>query len=156
MKLALNLSPWKKNAAIVAAAVTVVAGVVAGRERPAMEIIHERAKPAQDDGIDLARLQRPEAAVPQSDPFARNFGPEKAAQGEKAAAGKPVAPPLPFRYFGRLTENGKTEVFVMRGDDLLTIAPGQKIGEYRVDQIAEASISFTYLPLKMKQTLDLQ
>ena len=158
MNLRFNLSPWKKNAAIVAAAVTVVAGVVAGRERPSTELILERAKPVQDDGIDLAKLRRPEAGVPQNDPFARNFGQEKPAQlangAEKPAA--PAAPALPFRYFGRLTENGKTEVFVMRGDDLLTIAPGQKIGEYRVDQIAEASISFTYLPLKMKQTLDLQ
>jgi hypothetical protein len=152
-----NLSPWKKNAAIVAAAVTVVAGVVAGRERPSTELVLERAKPVQDDGIDLARLQRAEAAVPQSDPFARNFGPQKPAQpGAAAAAEKPVAPPLPFRYFGRLTENGKTEVFVMRGEDLLALAPGQTIGEYRVDRIADASISFTYLPLKMQQTLDLQ
>jgi len=158
MKLALNLSPWKKNAAIVAAAVTVVAGVVAGRERPSTELIAERAKSVPDDGIDLARLQRPEATVPQSDPFARNFGAPKPAQAaalaEKPAA--PVAPPLPFRYFGRLTENGKTEVFVMRGDDLLTLVPGQTIGDYRVDQVADAAISFTYLPMKTKQTLDLQ
>lgn len=158
MKLRFNLSPWKKNAAIVAAAVTVVAGVVAGREKPSMEMIRERAKPVQDDGIDLAKLQRAEASVPQNDPFARNFGQEKPAQvaatAEKPAA--PVAPPLPFRYFGRLTENGKTEVFVMRGDELLTLAPGQRIGEYRVDKIADASISFTYLPMKMQQTLDLQ
>ena len=69
---------------------------------------------------------------------------------------KPAAPPLPFQYFGRLTENGKTEVYVMRGEELITLAPGQKIGDYRVEQIADASISFTYLPLKMKQTLDLQ
>jgi hypothetical protein len=154
MNLRFNLSPWKKNAAIVAAAVTVVAGVVAGRERPTMDLVLEKPR-AADDGIDLARLQRSEAAVPQSDPFARNFGPQKPAQAA-AAAEKPAAPPLPFRYFGRLTENGKTEVFVMRGDDLLTIHPGQKLGEYRVDQIADAAISFTYLPLKMKQTLDLQ
>jgi hypothetical protein len=155
MSLRFNLSPWKKNAAIVAAAVTVAAGVVAGRERPAMELIHERAKPVLDDGIDLGKLQRPDATVPQSDPFARNFGQQAPAQTANAAE-KPAVPPLPFRYFGRLTENGKTEVFVMRGDDLLTIHPGQKIGEYRVDRIADAAISFTYLPLKMKQTLDLQ
>jgi hypothetical protein len=158
MKLSLNLSPWKKNAAIVAAAVTVVAGVVAGRERPSTELIHERSKPVQDDGIDLTRLQPREATVPQSDPFARNFGQEKPAQAaavaEKPAA--PVVPPLPFRYFGRLTENGKTEVFVMRGEELLTLAPGQTIGDYRVEQIADAAISFTYLPMKTKQTLDLQ
>ncbi|HEX6155549.1 MAG TPA: hypothetical protein VFZ54_05965 [Burkholderiales bacterium] len=157
MNLRFNPSPWKKNAAIVAAAVTVVAGVVAGRERPAIELIQEKSSVnrAADDGIDLAKLRLPEATVPQSDPFARNFGAQKPAQVANVAE-KPSAPPLPFRYFGRLTENGKTEVFVMRGDDLLAISPGQKIGEYRVDQIADASISFTYLPLKMKQTLDLQ
>ena len=157
MKLRFNLSPWKKNAAIVAAAVTVVAGVVAGRERPAIELVQEKSSVNRvaDDGIDLAKLRLPEATVPQSDPFARNFGAQKPAQVANVAE-KPSAPPLPFRYFGRLTENGKTEVFVMRGDDLLAIAPGQNIGEYRVEQIADASISFTYLPLKMKQTLDLQ
>jgi hypothetical protein len=155
MNLNFSLSPWKKNAAIIAAAVTVVAGVVAGRERPALEIIHERAKPVADDGIDVGKLRRGEATVPQSDPFARNFGPEKPAQVANAVA-KPAAPPLPFQYFGRLTENGKTEVYVMRGDELITLAPGQKIGDYRVEQIADASISFTYLPLKMKQTLDLK
>jgi hypothetical protein len=155
MNLNFSLSPWKKNAAIIAAAVTVVAGVVAGRERPALEIVHERAKPVADDGIDVGKLRRGEATVPQSDPFARNFGPEKPAQVANAVA-KPAAPPLPFQYFGRLTENGKTEVYVMRGDELITLAPGQKIGDYRVEQIADASISFTYLPLKMKQTLDLK
>jgi hypothetical protein len=155
MNLNFSMSPWKKNAAIIAAAVTVVAGVVAGRERPALEIIHERAKPVADDGIDVGKLRRGEATVPQSDPFARNFGPEKPAQVANAVA-KPAAPPLPFQYFGRLTENGKTEVYVMRGDELITLAPGQKIGDYRVEQIADASISFTYLPLKMKQTLDLK
>jgi hypothetical protein len=157
MKLSLNLSPWKKNAAIIAAAVTVVAGVVAGRERPSLEVIHERAKPVADDGIDLARLQRPEASVPQIDPFARNFGQPKPAQASSApAVAKPVAPPLPFQYFGRLTENGKTEVFVMRGEELIAIAAGQTLGDYKVEQIAASSISFTYLPLKTKQTLDLQ
>lgn len=159
MKLSLNVSPWKKNAAIVAAAVTVVAGVVAGRERPTVELVLEKPRAVADDGIDLARLQRPAATVPQNDPFARNFGQPKPAQVSKAPAVEkqaPVAPPLPFQYFGRLTENGRTEVFVMRGEELIALAAGQTVGDYRVEQVAEASISFTYLPLKMKQTLDLQ
>ena len=160
MKISLALAPWKKNLAIIAAAVTVVAGVVAGRERPSMEIIQERVKPLADDGIDLSKLQRPEATVPQSDPFARNFGQEKPAQVAKAAVPaqvqKPAAPPLPFQYFGRLTENGKTEVYVMRGEELITVVAGQQLGDYRVEQVADASISFTYLPLKLRQTLDLQ
>ena len=158
MRFSLNVSPWKKNAAIVAAAVTVVAGVVAGRERPTVELVLEKPRAAADDGIDLARLQRPEPTVPQNDPFARNFGQPKPAQVSNAApvVQKPVAPPLPFQYFGRLTENGKTEVFVMRGEELIAIAAGQQIGDYKVEQVADTSISFTYLPMKMKQTLDLQ
>ena len=153
----MNLNPWKKRAVVIAAAVTVVAGVVAGRERPTLELIQEKPRAAAvDDGIDLGKLQRPEASLPQSDPFARAFGqPEKSARAP-GVADKPTAPPLPFQYLGRITENGKTEVYVLRGEELHAITNGQKIGDYRVDKIAEASISFTYLPLKTKQTLDLQ
>ena len=154
----MNISPWQKRAAVIAAAVTVVAGVVAGRERPTLDLVQDKPRlaAAADDGIDLEKLRRPETSLPQSDPFARAFGqPAKGGQAASAAE-RQVAPPLPFQYFGRLTENGKTEVFVMRGEELLAIADGQKIGEYRVDKIGAASISFTYLPLKTKQTLDLQ
>jgi len=92
----------------------------------------------------------------EADLFARrNFAPEKAQQVTNNVQ-KPVAPPLPFKYFGRLTENGKTDVFVMRGEDLLAVAAGETLGEYRVDAVSESSISFTYLPLKTKQTLGLQ
>jgi hypothetical protein len=149
----LALKPWQKNAAIIAAAVTVVAGVVAGRERPAMELVLEKPRAAADDGINLDKLRRSEASLPQNDPF-KGFAEVRSVQA--AAAEKPSAPPLPFRFFGRLTEKGQTDVFVMQGDELISIKPGQKIGDYRVDQIAAASISFTYLPMKLKQTLEIQ
>jgi len=150
----LTLKPWQKNAAVIVAAVTVVAGVVAGRERPALEVIQEQRAKAADDGINLERLRRGESSLPQSDPF-KGFAEQKPARGSNVAE-KPSAPPLPFRFFGRLTEKGQTDVFVMQGDELISIKPGQKIGDYRVDQIADASISFTYLPMKLKQTLDIQ
>jgi len=148
----------KKRAAVTVAALILVVGVVAGREKPALELVRERAPQAAaaaDDGIDLDKLRRGEASLPQNDPFARMKGAEKQAATAPQSPAKPVAPPLPFQYFGRLTENGKTEVFVMRGEELLSIAAGQKVGDYRVDKVTDASISFTYLPLKMKQTLDL-
>jgi hypothetical protein len=150
----------KKRAAVAVAAVILVAGVVAGREKPALDLVKERAPQAAvaaDDGINLDKLMRGEASTPQNDPFARkNFGSEvRQAAAVVNAPAKPTAPPLPFQYFGRLTEKGKTEVFVMRGDDLLSIAAGQTLGEYRVDQVSESRINFTYLPLKTKQSLDL-
>jgi len=152
-----NLLVLKKRSVITVAALALAAGMVAGRERPTLELVQERApQQAADDGIDLSRLNRGEATTPQTDLFARrNFAPEKAQQVTNNVQ-KPVAPPLPFKYFGRLTENGKTDVFVMRGEDLLAVAAGETLGEYRVDAVSESSISFTYLPLKTKQTLGLQ
>ena len=152
-----NLLVLKKRSVITVAALALAAGLVAGRERPSTELIQERApKVSSDDGIDLSRLNRGEATTPQTDLFARrDFAPQKQQQA-KAVAEKPVAPPLPFKYFGRLTEKGKTDVYVMRGEDLLAVAPGETLGEYRVDAVSDASISFTYLPLKTKQTLGLQ
>jgi hypothetical protein len=149
----------KKRAAMTAAAAILVVGVVLGREKPALELVQERAPQATaaaEDGIDLEKLRRGEASLPQNDPFSRkSFAPQPAAPAAAVAPAKPVAPPLPFQYFGKLTEKGKTEVFVMRGEELLSIAAGQKLGDYRVDQVSDSSISFTYLPLKMKQTLEL-
>ncbi|HKU48071.1 MAG TPA: hypothetical protein VJQ58_14380 [Burkholderiales bacterium] len=146
----------KRRIAIAVAAVVLVAGVVAGRERPTLDLV-EAAAPAAAaarDGIDLSKLRRGESPLPSNDPFKRMQG-EKPAQA-KTAAEKPTAPALPFQYFGRLTENGRTDVFVMHGEELIAVEKGKTIGEYRVDQVAESSISFTYLPLKTKQTLDFQ
>ena len=157
----MNLSFFRrdipKRALLVVLTLAALAGVVTGREKPAIEVVEEkmaqRAQPVAD--IDLAKLERPEAGLPQNDPFAqRSFGREpKPAQ---AADSRPPLPPLPFQYIGKVTENGKQEVYVMRGEELLTIARGQKIGkEYRVDSITGSAITFTYLPLKTRQTLDL-
>ena len=148
----------RERIVVIAGAVLLVAGVVAGRERPALELIETRvpqaAVTAADDGIDLSRLDsRGTAALPQADPF-KSFAVQHATA--PSAPAKPAVPPLPFRYFGKLIENGKGEVFVMRGDELLSIHAGKTYGDYRVDQVADARITFTYLPLKTKQTLDLQ
>jgi hypothetical protein len=151
----------KKRAAVTVAALILVVGVVAGRERPALELVQDRAPHAAtiaDDGIDLDKLRRGEARLPQNDPFSRkDFGGQKPAAPVAVpnAPAKPVAPPLPFQYFGKVIENGKTEVFVMSGEELVSIVAGQTLGDYRVDKLTDSSISFTYLPLKMKQNLDL-
>lgn len=145
------------------------AGLVAGREAPAPQPERSApasaplARPAPAVEIELAKLERVAAAAPRSDPFApRQFNapvspPQAASAPQVASAPRaPSAPPLPFAYFGRLTENGKTEVFVTRGEELISIAPGRKIDpEYRVDAIGASSISFTYLPMKARQHLDL-
>jgi len=96
--------------------------------------------------------------------FALAFSPWVCAQpaylpltfSQAPAAAAPAAPALPFRYVGRLVQNGKTEILLMRGTMLHSIAEGDEIdGEYRVERITGASIRFTYLPGQVKQSLDL-
>ena len=151
----------KRGAALVVALVA-AAGVVTGREKPSVEVIEAKtdrpavvAQTAEVD-IDLDKLRREDATESHRDPFGRHSFTPPPPPVAAAAPEAPSVPPLPFKYFGRLTENGKTEVYVMRGDDLITVAAGSKIdNEYRVDRISEESITFTYLPMKQKQSLDL-
>ena len=136
-------------------AVTVLAmlaSVVAGRERPSITAISESA--AQT--IDLAQLERVKTGAPSADPFApKNFSPRPQAEQRAAAPAKPEAPPLPFRYVGKMIEDGKLAVFLANGDEAVTAIAGQQIGDYRVDAVTETEVRFTYLPLKTKQSLPL-
>ena len=154
-----------RRAALIVVALAAVAGAVTGREKPAIEVVEPKAaarvEPAVSVAeIDLDKLRRGDASAPQGNPFAPlSFAPAPLPQQQQAEAPPPAptAPALPFKYFGKLTQNGKTEVYVMRGDELLTVTAGQKIdNDYSVESISESAISFTYLPLKTRQSLELQ
>lgn len=131
-----------------------LAGVVVGRETPT-EVLIRQAKPKEVD-LDLARLESRGAEAPAGDPFApRSFAAPQAAAAA-AAAHKPEAPALPFRYMGKVVEDGKTEILLLRGDEHLVVTAGQKIdGEYRLDKATKSTLTFTYLPMKTKQTLEI-
>jgi hypothetical protein len=124
-----------------------------------VEVVEPRAAraAAADLDIDLGKLRRGVGAPPERDPFAATRTPaaKQAAAAAPQAPEKPAAPPLPFQYIGKWTQGDKTEVLLMRDGELVAIDGGQKLGEYRVEHIGDTQISFTYLPLKMKQTLDL-
>jgi hypothetical protein len=73
-----------------------------------------------------------------------------------AAALATAAPALPFRYIGRLRADGRTEVLLMRGSALYSVAPGAHIdADYRVERITDSTITFTYLPLRVQQDMGL-
>lgn len=66
----------------------------------------------------------------------------------------PAPPPLPFRYMGKLLEEGKLTVFITNQDRNYAVKAGDTIeGSYRVDRIDPQQVLFTYLPLNMQQTL---
>jgi hypothetical protein len=67
----------------------------------------------------------------------------------------PTAPPLPFTYLGRYEESAKPVIFLVRGDRVLMVSAGDVIeGTYRVDGIVGTALGLTYLPLNIRQTLD--
>ena len=148
-----------------ALALAAAASMVAGREKPVPELVQAATRPnrpgaAASPEIDVAKLERAALAAPGNDPFApKSFAPPPPAPVAHASAPPqpPSAPPLPFVYAGKVTQDGKTEVYVTRDDNLISIAPGEKIdGEYRVDAVTESSIRFTYLPLRTVQSLELE
>jgi hypothetical protein len=147
-------------------ALALIASVGIGRERrsdiqpePAARIDTRIAprEPSTDD-IDVARIERSHQPLEASkvDPF-RQHSFAAPAQGA-GPAGEPAprtAPALPFRYVGKMIEDGKLSVFVMRGDDSFSLHKGQRIDDYRVDKVTESEVVFTYLPLKTRQELNL-
>lgn len=66
----------------------------------------------------------------------------------------PQAPPLPFRFIGRLEDQQHLQVFLLKGEQLYTVRVGDVIEDtYRVEQIEQAKMLLTYLPLRISQSL---
>jgi hypothetical protein len=69
----------------------------------------------------------------------------------------PTAPPLPFSFVG-MVDNGtdKPQAFLAKGDTLLVVTAGELVenNTYRVDSFDANQVVITYLPLTMKQTID--
>jgi hypothetical protein len=142
-------------------AVAVLASFVAGRERPSPAVMTAHAAVAprpvpgeEEQELNLDKLKRALPEPGKVDPFApRSFAPP-APKLVDAPPPKPSAPPLPFAYLGRVVDNGKTSVFVSRGDENYALEAGQTVGgTYRVDKITDSAVTFTYLPMKTRQTL---
>lgn len=154
------MKPIVKKVLVLVAVLGALASVVAGRERPSSQPARESAprlerRAALAGDIDFAKLQARVDEGAKADAFARrDFAPiVPAAEAQPQAPGKRTAPPLPFKYLGRMTDGDKLEIFLEQGQEFIAVEPGQRIGEYRVDKVTEDQIVFTYLPLKTKQTL---
>lgn len=67
---------------------------------------------------------------------------------------KPTAPPLPFTYLGSYDDALSQIVILARGDRVYTVAEGDLIDSiYRVDSVKAGMVQFTYLPLKIRQSI---
>jgi len=151
------MKPVVKKVLAGIAAVSALASVVAGREQPSFTPaptpkVDTRLQTRED--IDLAKLEARVDEGAKVDAFApKSFSPVLPPQA--GPTGRREAPALPFRYIGKMVDNGRLAVFLQNGADSYTVTEGERVGDYRIDKITEAEIRFTYLPMKTKQTLPL-
>lgn len=67
---------------------------------------------------------------------------------------QPVAPPLPFTYLGKMTEEGQITVYVAKPGRNYALRGGEIIdGMYKVQSIDTQKIIFNYIPLNSEQIL---
>jgi hypothetical protein len=69
------------------------------------------------------------------------------------AVAVPRAPPLPFRYLGRIEEDGQVAVFVGEGTATRVLRKGQTLANYRVEEVTSQGMRLVYLPLNETQRL---
>ncbi len=68
----------------------------------------------------------------------------------------PTAPPLPFTYLGQYQDSDKPVILLVKQDRIYTVKAGDVIeGTYRVEGIVGATLGLTYLPLNIKQILNI-
>ena len=140
---------------------------VDAQERPSIVVPPVQAAPAApappDDTLDtrplLARASEPPSMV---DAFgARSWvrppppAPPPPPPPPPAPPPPPQAPPLPFKYVGRLELSPeRTLWYLARGDQLVVVATGETVdGTYRVEGAKAGQLQLTYLPLDAPQVL---
>lgn len=82
----------------------------------------------------------------------RNWQPPPA-RSSPAVVTRPQAPPLPFRYLGKVLDSGEIMVFVDQGARTHLLRKGDVLADYKVEQITPAEMTLVYLPLNEKQRL---
>ncbi|MDB5774600.1 MAG: hypothetical protein JWP38_733 [Herbaspirillum sp.] len=115
---------------------------------------------AQQDAVDLFPYQGP-----------RLPDPVPAADAARAGLNNippapPRAPPLPFQFSGVWVDGAQHKYLLSKGDQTTILCQGcdaafkpaigdTLFGDYRLDKIDNQRITFTYLPLKLQQVIDL-
>jgi hypothetical protein len=67
----------------------------------------------------------------------------------------PMAPPMPFSYLGRYEDGRKLVIFLLKDDRIYTVSEGEVIDNtYRVEHLIGEVLEMTYLPLNIRQTIN--
>jgi hypothetical protein len=125
------------------------AGQLEGRLRL---VLFLRTRAVADAVSPAPTLPSPQFAAASGDLFAtRSWQPPPPPTPPPA---KPQAPPLPFKYAGKLIEDTTVRVFLTQGDTTTLVAQGDKLGNYDIERVTTSSVALLFRPLQEKQTLN--
>lgn len=97
---------------------------------------------------------RPQASIQQQQAALARQADQAARRA--AAPPAPTAPPLEFKYIGKAISGNETWVFLSESGENHVAKLGRQIDDrYRVDTMDDETVTFTYLPLNAKQTLNI-
>jgi hypothetical protein len=132
------------------------------KSAPARPAVAEQSS-GQRSLLELERLQTARAQPPGAELFAVKSWlvppppPPPAPPQAAPAPLKPSAPPLPFVYMGRMTEEDRVSVFLVKDERAYIVAEGDVIeGTYKLEKIEPRQVTLLYMPLNMSQTLALK
>jgi hypothetical protein len=117
---------------------------------------------APSEPLDIERLERKKTVGMAPDLFKYQAFPPAGGLAARSAVAAippppppvPIAPPLRLKYLGRMSDGGRTVVFLEAGQNLYSVAVGDTVESvYRVQAIADSSVTFRYMPLGQDQTL---
>ena len=155
------------------AAVTASLGLfAAGGDRleapvAAQPVAAQSAPPAQrpaakSESVRIDLLRRDAQARPEGDAFSAHSWqpPPPPPPRAKLIAPEPELadpPPPPFTFLGAFeATGGKRVLYIVEGDKVHAVSEGETVNElYQVEAVGADEMVFTYLPLKLKQTLSL-
>lgn len=104
--------------------------------------------------LEIDRLERRKFSAQAGDIFSRKSWVPPPPPAKSGPLSPPPPPPLLFKYLGKVMEGDETRVFLSLSDRNYIIRQGENIdNRYRVDEVNDHAITFTYLPLGAKQTL---
>lgn len=66
----------------------------------------------------------------------------------------PSAPPMPYKFMGKMDDASSLKAFLNRGDRVYVVSVGEVVDNtYRIESIKAGQMTMTYLPLNVSQTL---
>ena len=78
----------------------------------------------------------------------------KKAQPAAPVAAAPVAPPVPYRFAGKVVTGTEEEILVAKGDLVLPVKVGDTLdGMYRIESISAERIELVYVPLGTRERI---